>query len=462
MAIAGYYYQVEREDDLPRLIKVFERSLERMGGSPLRPVSSVGAVIDLDSYKDATTANGAAIERLVASTQARREAIDEQRMVALMAAREEQDLPTRDLERVTRIGPARTGPYDWHLLETRTVQAWKMFEDTYGGISWGALRVGQIDTGYTEHVALGFDGSASEWVDTVNDYNYMAGYGGATQPGSNDPIPELPTVAIDPLSGMNWGHGTKTNSILSGYADDMNFRGAAPKIPVVPIRLTDSVWLDKVLGTDLPDAITRLVDRVGVRLITLSMGSPHPYPILSPFPLPIPRSLRDAIDHAYERGVFFFCAAGNNIPNPDVVYPARLNRTIAVAGTSRNAYPWFGSSRGPEAEISAPADEVHRAERLRNGSDAYGLGDGTSYATPQACAAAALWLAWHGDAIDAAYPEPWQPIEAFRAILAATASPLAGDPNFWRGRWGAGLLDTEATLRAPLPAAASLTKSPAA
>ncbi len=431
MAISGYYYEVGREADLPRLVRAFERSLARMGGSPLTPVSSVGAVIDLVSYKDAMQANGAALEKLERSTGARKESIDEQRMLALVVARQQADVPKRESPRIARRGPAGTGgPYDWHLLETRTVAAWKLFDDARGGISWGGIRVGQIDTGYTEHVALGFSGATSRWVDTLHDYNYMAGHAaGFADPGSDFPFNERAEVAIDPLGGLNGGHGTKTNSVLCGYDDAIGYRGAAPQVPMVPIRLTDSVWLDAVLANDLPDAIVRHVDTSGARLITLSMGAPHPWPILSPVKFPIPKALRDAIDYAYERGVFFFCAAGNNIPNPDVVNPARLNRTIAVAGTTRDKWPWSGSSRGTQVEISAPADQIHRAERLRNGKDAYGVGDGTSYATPQVCAAAALWLAWHGEAIAAAYAAPWQPIEAFRALLAASGARACSTPR---------------------------------
>jgi hypothetical protein len=453
VTIAGYLYEVERESDLPRLIRAFEKSLTRMAGSPLRPVSSVSAVIDLDSYKDAMSGNAAALSKLEARLRVRKQTIDEQRMLALMVARESRDLPDRQLKRVARKGPAATGgPYDWHLLETRTVEAWKLFQDAHGGIPWNGIRVGQIDTGYTEHEGLGFIGSTSAWVDTFDDYNYMAEHGGQfTEAGSNFPFNESPETAIDPLSGVHGGHGTKTNSVLSGYSDVANYRGAAPQIPVVPIRLTDIVWIEHLLATDLPSAIMRLVDKVGVRLITLSMGAPyHDW---------TPKALSRAINHAYERGVFVFCAAGNNIPVPDVVTPACLERTIAVGGTTRDRMPWTGSSRGPEVEISAPADPIHRAERKRDGTDAYGVGDGTSYATPQVCAAAALWLAWHGGAIAANYPEPWQPIEAFRELLADTAAPLAGDPNFWKGKWGAGLLDTEALLLAPLPAASSLRKS---
>ena len=453
MSIAGYLYEFERESDLPRLVNAFRKSLTRMAGSPLRPVSSVGAVIDLASYKDAMSGNGGALAALETRLKVRKQTIDEERMLALVVAREARDLPKRELKRVARKGPAATGgPYDWHLLETRTVQAWKLFQDTFGGIPWSGIRVGQIDTGYTEHEGLGFTGNTSAWVDTFDDYNYMAEHGGQfTEAGSNFPFNESPEIAIDPLSGVNGGHGTKTNSVLSGYSDVADYRGAAPQVPVVPIRLSDIVWIEHLLATDLPSAIMRLVDQVGVRLITLSMGAPYHHWT--------PGSLSNAINHAYERGVFLFCAAGNNIGGSSVVTPACLERTIAVGGTTRDQMPWTGSSRGPEVEISAPAEPIHRAERRRDGTDAYGVGDGTSYATPQVCAAAALWLAWHGDAIARNYAEPWQPIEAFRTLLAATAAPLAGDPNFWKGKWGAGLLDTEALLLAALPAASALRKS---
>ena len=67
-------------------------------------------------------------------------------------------------------------------------------------------------------------------------------------------------------------------------------------------------------------------------------------------------------------------------------------------------------------------------------------GNGTSAATPQVAAAAALWIQKHRAAYDA-YPEAWMRVEAVRKALFDSA---AAD-NARKGYFGAGLL--RATMR---------------
>jgi hypothetical protein len=47
MAASGYYYEVDRGADLPRLARAFERSVARMGGSPLTPSSRQRKIAEL-------------------------------------------------------------------------------------------------------------------------------------------------------------------------------------------------------------------------------------------------------------------------------------------------------------------------------------------------------------------------------------------------------------------------------
>lgn len=152
------------------------------------------------------------------------------------------------------------------------------------------------------------------------------------------------------------------------------------------------------------------------------------------------------------------CAAGNHVK--DVVAPARLTRTIAVAGITSKEIPWGGSSFGPEVDFSAPAANIRRASTESVGNYVYGAGgDGTSYATAITSGAAALWLAHHGATLDSRYPEPWQRVEAFRKLVVDTTRK----PTLWQsGSFGAGILDIDALLGAPLPAAADLSEDPEA
>ena len=132
---------------------------------------------------------------------------------------------------------------------------------------------------------------------------------------------------------------------------------------------------------------------------------------------------------------------------------------LAVAGVAESLMPWGGSSHGPEVDMSGPADGIRRADMKRGNKASYkGGGDGTSYATALTAGAAALWLARHGPAIAAQYAQPWQRVEAFKALVRATALVPAG----WQaGTFGAGVLDVQALLTAALPAPAQQPDAPA-
>ncbi len=62
--------------------------------------------------------------------------------------------------------------YDWHVKRSRLVEAW----DSLGGaraIDWGSVVVGQIDSGYTEHPAPGWQNGQSPWLDTSRGGNFF-------------------------------------------------------------------------------------------------------------------------------------------------------------------------------------------------------------------------------------------------------------------------------------------------
>ena len=144
-----------------------------------------------------------------------------------------------------------------------------------------------------------------------------------------------PTSAADPDNWLpvldNSGHGTGTLSILAGgplAAFGGETLGGAPDAAIVPIRVADSVVL---LRTSALARALRYAADVGCAVATLSMGG-------------VPtRAWGEAVDEAYEGGLCLCAAAGNRVgvfPPRRLVYPARYDRVIAVAGVMANHRPY--------------------------------------------------------------------------------------------------------------------------
>ncbi len=358
-------------------------------------------------------------------------------------------LRTRDIDALPALKPpmpAPVGTLDWHLDMVRAPAAWQLLGGP-GNIAWGTTRVAQLDTGYTRHPAFGFGAGATTWVDTAHARTDMPpppnGGGNAFQP------PE-PGMGLDPVTGFNGGHGTRIGATLSGYdlmADGRPYYGVAPQVPHLPIRMTDAVWINhaqRQFAAGLDYAVQQ-----GAGVVNVSLGV-----VLGQV---IPEMKR-ALDRAYEAGVIVVCAAGNYVD--PVVAPARLSRTVAVAGVTAKEQPWSGSSFGPEVDFSAPAADLRRADPRSATKFRYaGGGDGTSYATAITSGAAALWLTYRRQGIAAAYGGlAWCVAEAFRVLARQTAR--VPNSTWQAGAFGSGILDIAALLAAPLPDPASLTKAP--
>lgn len=357
-------------------------------------------------------------------------------------------LRTRDVDALPALKPpmpAPVGTLDWHLDMVRAPAAWQLLGGP-GHITWGATKVAQLDTGYTRHPAFGF--GAASWVDTTNSRTDLP------QPpnGGNAFVPTEPGFGLDPVTGFNGGHGTRIGATISGHdlqADGRAYYGVAPKVPHLHVRMTDAVWINhaqREFGRGLDHAVQQ-----GAGVVNVSLG------VVLGQVLP---EMKQALDRAYEAGVIVVCAAGNYVD--PVVAPARLSRTVAVAGVTAKEQPWSGSSFGPEVDFSAPAADLRRADPRSATKFRYaGGGDGTSYATAITTGAAALWLTHRRADLVAAYAgQAWCVPEAFRVLARQTAR--VPDSTWQPGAFGSGILDIAALLAAPLPAVASLTKAPKA
>jgi hypothetical protein len=250
------------------------------------------------------------------------------------------------------------------------------------------------------------------------------------------------------------GHGTATLALLAGRKikppgvtpvfDD--FIGGAPHAEIVPVRIANSVihFWSSAMAEGIEYAVA-----TGCRVVSISMGG-------------IPtRRWAHAVNLAYEAGVTIIAAAGNNIrdgfPSREIVFPARFKRVIAVCGATADKTPYFKRGLNEMQGNFGPANKMNTAiaaytpntpwAEMGCGEIVSLRGAGTSSATPQVAAAAALWLQ-HQPA--PAIFEPWQRVEAVRHALFSSADKAAVDNSKF---FGQGLLRARSALEIPFSVA---------
>ncbi len=318
--------------------------------------------------------------------------------------------------------PCAAGNPEWSLELCRVREAWALTPPTPEGRARGeGIVIGHPDTGYTRHAEIWDDPPR---VRVAESYDFVL-----RQPD-----------ALDPLDEGNPGHGTTTASVImsrTGGAGATFVSGVAPAAAIVPLRVTPRVVL---LAFDrLAEAIRYATDK-GCHVVSMSLGGPAPS-----------GALVRAVRHAVDQGVVVLAAAGNVWPW--VVYPARLDQVIACAACNCQRGIWRKSASGETVDVTAPGETVWVARPGRDAGhadDIVDVGSGTSYAVATTAGACALWLAYHGrDALLARYGRG-QIAAVFKEVLMTQGVDA---PSGWRAdKHGAGILNVEKLLRAPLPA----------
>jgi subtilisin family serine protease len=316
--------------------------------------------------------------------------------------------------------PCASGNPEWSLDLCRVKHAWALAPASGGRTRGEGIVIGHPDTGYTRHAEIW---DAVPRIRVADSYDFVR---------------RTPDAA-DPLEAGNPGHGTTTASVImsaTGGAGPQFVSGVAPAATIVPLRVTPRVVL---LGFDrLAEAIRYATDH-GCHVISMSLGGVTPS-----------GTLERAVAYAVSHGVVVLAAAGNVWPW--VVYPARLDQVIACAACNCQRGVWGKSASGDTVDVTAPGETVWVArpgKDVGQADDIVDVGSGTSYAVATTAGACALWLAFHGrDALIARYGRG-QIAAVFKEVLMTQG---VDTPSGWRtDKYGAGILNAEKLLRAPLP-----------
>lgn len=307
--------------------------------------------------------------------------------------------------------------FGWHLQDSHGQLKRARREAAYK--SGRRIRIAHFDTGYDPKANI----TTPESLRLDLQKNFVAG--------------EDENLAADPgTDGLidQPGHGTSTMSVLAGNRVDLpdkkynDYLGGAPEADIVPVRLSTTVLLFQVdvFAKGLYYAIENDCD-----VVSMSMGG-----VAS-------KLWAEAVNDAYNNGVVVVTAAGNNVvqlPTRYLVYPAKFKRVIAVCGVGYDHRPYFREDPwfvemqgnwGPK-ELMGSAIAAYTpntpAGKLGKGNH-IGNGGGTSAATPQIAATAALWLHKYRDF---KYEHKWQRVNAVRhAIFSSARKDLPDSEKYY-------------------------------
>lgn len=349
----------------------------------------------------------------------------------------------------------------WHLDETHS-QLQKAHNFLQEKKPDATVRIGHFDTGYIDgHAALPKNlnkAKARSFVD------------------------EDPNQAIDKTESGQDGHGLGTMTLLAGnqvkktdtFGEFEGFIGGAPLAEVIPIRISESVV---IMNTDnFCEAIDYAIENK-CEVISMSMaGKPS-------------KRMARAVNDAYEAGIVLVTAASNcwykgpgALLPKCVMFPAAFERVIAATGAMYDHQPYdvnflqqqrFNITTKYMQGSWGPASRMTRALAAYTPNTPWATasipfvrsGGGTSSATPQVAAAAALYIACHRDELmQKGYYEPgqqWKKVEAVRHAL-FTSAARENVFSEWKKYYGNGILRAYDALQVGVADAAQLTKAPEA
>jgi len=373
--------------------------------------------------------------------------------IALLAGKGEEEVTAKAAEEKEELPDP-----GWFHEQTRFPHAIQYAREEYAaqrgkydGVETG-IRVGQIDTGYTHHPEV-----AKMKKESGHNYVPPAWFFRWLRPRwrlkAKDPVIKVPLFSWGShgtgSAGVFIGTDTGQRNIIKVKGKEDRTDGVFPFVDMIPYRVGSSV----ISFSDNMARAGAQAIRDGCKVITVSHANLIPK-----------RMLKEVIAESYEKGIIWVAAAGTHVARFKKIwiYPAKLPETIAVAASTPQGEPWEWTHGGVRVDICAPGYKIYKPYASRPfwlfGLPRYGYSYsiGSTFSTPITAAAAALWLAHHGEEkLNRQYPEPWQRVEAFRYVLKTSAAPHKEET--YKKYYGAGLLDVEALLKCPLPNAALLT-----
>lgn len=221
-------------------------------------------------------------------------------------------------------------------------------------------------------------------------------------------------------------HGTMVAGFIAAECNSLSTVGISFNAKIVPLRVTDGSTFSLSYAVS---AIYDAVDDFDCDVINLSFGTTSES-----------ESMRNAINHAIEKGAIVVAASGNkgeDISNPKL-YPACFPEVISVANAQKSgdSFSIYKSSTYNEyVDIAAPGTNVISLSNSTSGTRTL---TGTSFSSPIVAASAAL----------AKSVDPTITQSAFESLIKSTANKSYIESSKQNSdKWGEGMLDIEAMIK---------------
>lgn len=329
----------------------------------------------------------------------------------------------------------------WHLDDAYSQL--RSARDAVAGLN-ATIRIAHLDTGYAAQHSIVPEAVKNNPLQR----NFVEGEesGNATD------------LMTDGLLKMP-GHGTGTLGLLAGGKVKLktdngifnDYLGGAPFAEVLCCRIAPTVVLMKTsaFAQALQYLVQLCYNGSPIHVVSMSMGGAPS------------KAWADAVNAAYDAGITIVTAAGNHfngLPTRHVIYPARFGRVIAACGVTHDFKPYstqligemqgcYGPDRNMKMALAAFTPNTPWAS-VSSGGISFG-GAGTSSATPQIAAAAAIYYRKYFQQLEAL--QPWQRVEAIRNALFKSARKYINlKDEDYRSYFGNGILQAHAALQVPV------------
>lgn len=210
------------------------------------------------------------------------------------------------------------------------------------------------------------------------------------------------------------GHGTMVCGVLAATGNNgKGIAGLCDRVTVIPIKCFSD---DKTTDSSyVISGIYEAVDIYDCDVINLSLGMVKDL-----------RSLRQAIDHACEKGVIVISAVGNE-GNSVLNYPAAYDNVVGVGSVDADGIVSDFSNRNRSVYVTAPGEDIV-APGIRT-SRQYRISSGTSDSAPMVTGAAVMFKQLYPNAN----------VEDFKTLLRASVRDAG--PRGYDTSYGYGILD---------------------